>query len=354
MATPTITDAQPPFHSSAKSDVILRSSDNVDFYVLKLLLSLSSSFFESMFSLPQPINSASQKTNQLPIIELTEDSETLQAFLPFFYPGIAPRVGNLDDIINVIVAGQKYDVDSAVKQMSQELLDLPLMTEDPLRIFALAFHHGWEAIGRAAAKNTLGVSVSELKFSSELAYISGKEVFQLSQYRLQCVSAIRNISHDGRFFTGFYKPDTKLPRRGSQYISTNSCDHRLAQKSGSLSEGCIFTPWPEDVNGLGLPASPPTLLNWDDPLAPTPPRLKWWVFYIRELFKEVEARPQGRTVTEDRLSNIAIQRAMVCSLCSQHVHRDIAKFKDSFASKIEEEISKVLLDVDFSGYKSRK
>lgn len=43
------------------------------------------------------------------------------------------------------------------------------MTEDPLRIFAL-FCHGVKAIGRAAAKNTLAVSLSP-----EPAYITGAE-----------------------------------------------------------------------------------------------------------------------------------------------------------------------------------
>jgi BTB/POZ domain len=38
------------------SDVILRSSDHVDFYVYKIVLSLVSPFFEDMFSLPQPPN----------------------------------------------------------------------------------------------------------------------------------------------------------------------------------------------------------------------------------------------------------------------------------------------------------
>lgn len=39
---PILTDVQPPFDSSAKSDVVLRYSDNLGFYVLKLLLSLFS------------------------------------------------------------------------------------------------------------------------------------------------------------------------------------------------------------------------------------------------------------------------------------------------------------------------
>jgi len=49
-----IVDAKHPF-DDPKADVILRSSDNVDFRCYKLLLAFASpSFFEGMFNLPQP------------------------------------------------------------------------------------------------------------------------------------------------------------------------------------------------------------------------------------------------------------------------------------------------------------
>ncbi|KAF8273062.1 hypothetical protein EI94DRAFT_1564704 [Lactarius quietus] len=43
----------PPF-DDADADIILRSSDQVDFHVYRVLLSKSSPFFKSIFSLPQP------------------------------------------------------------------------------------------------------------------------------------------------------------------------------------------------------------------------------------------------------------------------------------------------------------
>ena len=51
-------DAGAPF-DSLHADVILRSSDNIDFRTFKLLLSLASPFFEGMFEmhhLPMPSN----------------------------------------------------------------------------------------------------------------------------------------------------------------------------------------------------------------------------------------------------------------------------------------------------------
>ena len=46
--------ATAPF-DHAKADIVLRSSDNVDFRVFKLFLSLASPVFETLFDIPQPV-----------------------------------------------------------------------------------------------------------------------------------------------------------------------------------------------------------------------------------------------------------------------------------------------------------
>lgn len=273
--------SQPPFDSSAKSDVILRSSDNVDFYVLKFLLSFSSPYFESIFSQQSHIGE-----QHLPTIELREESKTLQAILPFFYPGIPPRVGNLDDIINVLAAGHKYGVDIVVKQMSQELLDLPIMTEDPFRMFALAFYHGWETVGRIATKNTLAISLSEVKLSSELAYISGTEMYKLLQYRLQCISAIReNREKTQRLLNDLVMPglNQRLARPPPPHFDYYDYDrpseiHKCSLPAKRPETYYLTSPGGIMIDGLSISGtfSIPPEPQW------------WWVIYIRDLLKEVQ------------------------------------------------------------------
>ncbi|KAG6330410.1 hypothetical protein ID866_8679, partial [Astraeus odoratus] len=80
--------ASPPF-GHPKADAILRSSDNVDFRVFQLFLSLASPFFETLFDLPQPSEETSADTETidgLPVIPMSEDSKTLDALLRFCYP----------------------------------------------------------------------------------------------------------------------------------------------------------------------------------------------------------------------------------------------------------------------------
>ncbi|KIJ65516.1 hypothetical protein HYDPIDRAFT_130726 [Hydnomerulius pinastri MD-312] len=74
--------AASPF-DHAKADIILRSSDNIDFRIFKLFLSLASPFFESLFDIPQPIEESEEQEikDGLPIIPVSEDSKTLDALL---------------------------------------------------------------------------------------------------------------------------------------------------------------------------------------------------------------------------------------------------------------------------------
>ncbi|EIM87829.1 uncharacterized protein STEHIDRAFT_55219, partial [Stereum hirsutum FP-91666 SS1] len=72
------------------ADLILRSSDSVDFPVHQAFLSKASSFFKLMLSLPQPPTSAhpakrsnnrSVDTNSLPVVPVVETSIVLHILL---------------------------------------------------------------------------------------------------------------------------------------------------------------------------------------------------------------------------------------------------------------------------------
>ena len=76
-----------PFDSSAKADIILRTSDLEDFYVIKSLLSLVSPVFDAMFSLCQEeIVEKDNVMNGKPVVQIDEDSAALYNFLLLIYP----------------------------------------------------------------------------------------------------------------------------------------------------------------------------------------------------------------------------------------------------------------------------
>ncbi len=66
------------------ANIIVRSSDLVDFRVHKSVLSMTSPIFKDLFSLPQP--SDSETLDGLPMVQLSEDSELLNSLVSILYP----------------------------------------------------------------------------------------------------------------------------------------------------------------------------------------------------------------------------------------------------------------------------
>ena len=78
-------DTTPGFpFDNPDADIILRSSDNVDFRMYKLDLRRCSPFFAAMFTLPQPLSSAEQSEDGIPVIPMSESAVLLRILLRFF------------------------------------------------------------------------------------------------------------------------------------------------------------------------------------------------------------------------------------------------------------------------------
>ena len=66
------------------ANLIVRSSDFVDFRVHKPVLAMASSVFKDLFTLPQP--SDSESDDDFPVDKLPEDSELLHSLFSIIYP----------------------------------------------------------------------------------------------------------------------------------------------------------------------------------------------------------------------------------------------------------------------------
>ncbi|GJE95563.1 BTB domain-containing protein [Phanerochaete sordida] len=150
--------AAPPFNKPS-ADVILRSCDNVDFHTHKNILSLASSFFETMFSIPQ---GPEQALSGLPVVEISENSSTLDSLLRLCYPVRDPILGNIDLAGRVLAAAKKYDFTEASDLVAEKLRGLACTS--PLEAFSIACRYGDEDLALRAAqiwrgKNTPSSSV---------------------------------------------------------------------------------------------------------------------------------------------------------------------------------------------------
>jgi hypothetical protein len=66
------------------ANIIIRSSDLVDFRVHKSVLAMVSPFFTDLLSLPQP--SDGESVDGVPVVQMSEDSELLNSLVSILYP----------------------------------------------------------------------------------------------------------------------------------------------------------------------------------------------------------------------------------------------------------------------------
>ncbi|KAJ7132555.1 hypothetical protein C8R44DRAFT_664927 [Mycena epipterygia] len=220
---------EPPFTKTPIADTILRSSDEVDFYVHRAILSLVAPVFETMpFTLRQ-----SQGTPAIPVIDLAEHSAVLDQVLRFFYPTTQPTYATLDelrDIIEILVS--KYDMQClvpAVKKHLESYLDT-----QPLAVFAVAFRYRWEDVGKAAAKESLKHPLRALDTEAplELNGITAVAYHNLLHYHSKCGHAAQKTTNlewlapppstDNVAFGCAACQSGAMPRRFSDKVSRNT------------------------------------------------------------------------------------------------------------------------------------
>lgn len=108
-------------------------------------------FFEAMFSLVQPPNATSSASDELTVVEVTEDSLTLDHLLRYCYPTRNPVLGSLEVLDSVLGAAIKYTLETELV-----LEELRVLTRTkPLHAFVVSCRHRCEDEARYAAETLM-------------------------------------------------------------------------------------------------------------------------------------------------------------------------------------------------------
>jgi hypothetical protein len=90
------------------ADLMIRSSDLVNFRIHKSVLAMASPVFKDLLSLPQP--SDSESVDGLSVVQLSEDAELLNSLVSLLYP-VPPAIPtSYDKVLYLLAACQKYDM----------------------------------------------------------------------------------------------------------------------------------------------------------------------------------------------------------------------------------------------------
>ncbi|KAJ7633570.1 hypothetical protein DFH06DRAFT_1004327, partial [Mycena polygramma] len=178
--------SKPPFNHSA-ADIILRSSDNIDFGAHRLVLALASPVFEHMFASPQP-----ETQSERPTVHMAESGAVLERILRFWYPGTEPVVENLDQLHEILeLLIQKYDMQSIVPLGKQYLRGY--IEAEPLGSFAVAVSRDWHDLALLAARQCLKLPLRTSSYiaPAPLRSLSAASLHALLQYHFQCGDVAR-------------------------------------------------------------------------------------------------------------------------------------------------------------------
>lgn len=100
--------APAPFNEP-NADIILRTSDHIDFHVFSQILIAASPFFRGMFEVPQPPPDQQQLKYGRPIVDISEDSKALETLLRICYPINKPKKRTLDEVEPALHAAMKFE-----------------------------------------------------------------------------------------------------------------------------------------------------------------------------------------------------------------------------------------------------
>ncbi|KAJ8473805.1 hypothetical protein ONZ51_g7620 [Trametes cubensis] len=197
--------ARAPFNHST-ADLILRASDDVAFYVRTGILAESSPVFYDMFALstkvsvaadPSEAKAASDTTPSSPassptVLEVPENSDTLDALLRICYPIPNPTFHESNALKPVLAAAHKYQMEIVLATLGTRLTEFA--QDMPLRVYAIAIRYDMDTLARSAACLFLRHHWDPAggRFA-ELDDISGSAYHCLLAYRRKCADTLANM-----------------------------------------------------------------------------------------------------------------------------------------------------------------
>ncbi|KDN51887.1 hypothetical protein RSAG8_00438, partial [Rhizoctonia solani AG-8 WAC10335] len=193
-------------------DFTLRSSpDDIEFKVYRLFLMTASPVFQDILT----------AGSGPPVIELSEDAETIAALLQYIYPRENPVIKDYGLFAKVLEAARKYELGFITSDLRasirSESASFACLRAEPLRMYALAVRHELKEEIPIAAKLTIGkYDFASIEAASELWALSDLLV---------------NVDSNPRYFAGF---PVRCPR----------CKH----EGGSMSE--LQRGWMKEVVNL--------------------------------------------------------------------------------------------------------
>ena len=184
---------QQPYQFTADdADIILRTPESKLFRVHKNILSIASSVFRDMLTVPQsPSESTEEGEFEPPIIDVQDSAEDLEVLLRMIYPVAFPPLTDLDALSNAFVILDKYHTEGLQERLKPLLISHIFLVDDPMRVYAIACRWGFEKEAARAAPYASTVGVSRFTCIDDMRHMSG-----LDYHRIALLAEERRETND--------------------------------------------------------------------------------------------------------------------------------------------------------------
>lgn len=145
----------PPFDDE-DADVIIRSSDEVEFRVFKFLLGRASPVFQGMFSLP-----SDDTVGTVPTVDVSENVDVVAKLLRLCYPAMDPPLTSLDEVRALFTACQKYEMETPATRLVG-IAARTFVESDPFNVYVLSCRARATEEARRAAFHCLSMTLSDI------------------------------------------------------------------------------------------------------------------------------------------------------------------------------------------------
>jgi hypothetical protein len=156
------------------ANLIIQSSDLVNFRVHKSLLAMTSPFFRDRLSRPQ--HSDGESIDGLPVVQLSEDAELLNSLISMLYPVHPVIPSSYDKVLYLLAAYQKYDMVQVQSSIHAEVnrgsFPAPVGT-GAFRAYAIAYDKGLIPEMENTARITLDYPMTFETLGEVLRYFDG-------------------------------------------------------------------------------------------------------------------------------------------------------------------------------------
>ncbi|KAF8892200.1 hypothetical protein BD779DRAFT_1642922 [Infundibulicybe gibba] len=316
MASETQIEEQPPrttkdtyFSDTDDADIILHSSDNVEFHTHRILLSLASPLFKDMFTLPQNPTMETDMEATQHIIPMSENSCVLRHFLTWCDPRTEFVCDKWADIPGVLKLADKYDVVSLRDTVKRMIMSSYWIRANPLGVYAIATEYQFDDLACRAARSSLKLFLGESLSVPEMGSISAIDFHDLLRYHHKCGKKAMGATTD----LSWMQPGAK---------------EIFKQHNQDYSNSCCSSPNRSRYPGAGVLGI-----------------VTWLYNHLTLVGQRLLEKPAGTTVEQLSLRPQEkwepFKQAAACSLCSSTWRYNISRFNADLSAEIEKRIDTV-------------